>query len=281
MASMPPPPQPLPNPSKHPIGKTPYSHHDSESDPESDSDTATPLAGAPVTPRFLAPDPQEAASQRLLDQLKSALVEGYPWPVITAAEVMSLSRGIALPPPKIRPRRHSYVLQSSCGSIPLLGAHLSSASLQTLMTKILRAAEDDGGAKDTRGESRGRSARLDREKFAVDFHPSDFGILDAIKQVLLPGAVESRNEAVREKEKRKETGKENEKWSERKEHWGVRAELCQLNQHVDERAQTTDFATTARNSLRDTCRLRTIFSSRMGFEKLPNILLPEPVTDVL
>ncbi|TVY24123.1 hypothetical protein LHYA1_G006671 [Lachnellula hyalina] len=300
MASMPPPPQPLPNPSKHPIGITPYSHHDSDTDPESDSDTATPLAGAPVTPRFLGPDPQEAASQRLLDQLKSALVEGCP-------SAGNYCCGGEVPISRNRPTssQDSFKTPLVCPPIILRFDTTSGGSsklrfppdadderskgeldvgieeLQKFCTTEI-AAEDDGGAKDTRGESRGRSARLDRDKFAVDFHPSDLGILDAIKQVLLPGAVESRNEAVRRKEKGKETGKENERWSERREHWGVRAELCQLNQHVDERAQTTDFATTARNSLRDTCRLRTIFSSRMGLGKqFPNILFLEPVTDIL
>jgi hypothetical protein len=68
----------------------------------------------------------------------------------------------------------------------------------------------------------------------VDFHPSDFGILDAIKQVLLPGAkaqgvAQSTGEAVKGKGKGKESGNGNDNWSERKEHWGVRAELCQLN----------------------------------------------------
>ncbi|TVY89978.1 hypothetical protein LAWI1_G004992, partial [Lachnellula willkommii] len=222
MASMPPPPQPLPNPSKHPIGITPYSHHDSDSDPESDSDTATPLAGAPVTPRFLAPDPQEAASQRLLDQLRSALVEGNR---LVSSQDSSKSPLVS-PPIILRfdtTSGSSYKLRfppDADDERSEGGLDVGIEELQKFCTTEI-AAEDDGGAKDTRGESRGRSAKLDRDKFAVDFHPSDFGILDAIKQVLLPGAVESRNEAAREKEKAPVLG--DEAWDEweqaREEKW--------------------------------------------------------------
>lgn len=254
MASMGPPPPPPTNPSKtakRPIGLTPSSDHDSDSDPESDSDTATPLAGSPATPRYLPPNPQELASQRLLDQLRSAVVEGYPSagnyccggnvPISShphPASQDSSKAPIVSPPIILR-------YDTISGSASKLhfppdpedekGEGRRSAEFDDLLGSCTTelAAEDDGG-KDTRGESRGRSSKLERDRFAVDFHPSDFGILDAIKQVLLPGAkaqgvAQSASEAVKGKGKGKESGNVNDNWSERKEHWGVRAELCQLN----------------------------------------------------
>ena len=248
MASMPPPPpQPQPNPTKRPIGINPSSSHDSDSDPESDSDTATPLVGAPATPRYLAPNPQEIASQRLLDQLRSTLVEGYSSAgnyccggnVLVSANPPtshqdSSKEPIVSPPVILRfddtTTGRSSKLQFPPESEDEKGKGKLNAGIEDLQrfctTEI--AAEDEGGTKDTRAESRGRSARMDRENFAVDFHPSDVGILDAIKQVLLPGAVEVGIEAAK-REKGKETGNGNENCSERKEHLGIRAELCQLN----------------------------------------------------
>jgi hypothetical protein len=251
MASMLPPPQPQTNPSKRPIGITPSSNHDSDSDPDSDSDTATPIAGAPATPRYLAPNPQEVASQRLLDQLRSTLVEGYPpasnyccgGNVLVSANPPTSSQDSSkapiVSPPVILRFDDTATGRSSKLHFPPddedeKGKGKLSAGIEDLQrfctTEI--AAEDDGGTKDTRAESRGRSARMEREKFAVDFHPADFGILDAIKQVLLPGAVEGGIEAAKRKEKGKQSGNGNENWSERKEHRGVRAELCQLNVSV-------------------------------------------------
>lgn len=246
MGSMPPPPQPPANPSRRPMRITPSNHHDFDSDPESDSDTATPLAGAPATPRYLAPDPQEVASQRLLDQLKSAVAEGYPSAgnyccggtiVVSGNPTLfqDYSKAPGLCPPVVL-RFDTSTVGSSRLKFPPdpedeEGKGKPRAGIEDLLDFCTTdvAAEDDGGGKETRDESRGRFARMERDKFSVDFHPSDFGILDAIKQVLMPGAVESGIEAVNSKEKGKGTGTGNENWSERKEHHGVRAELCQLN----------------------------------------------------
>ncbi|TVY81519.1 hypothetical protein LSUE1_G002849 [Lachnellula suecica] len=232
---MAPSPPPQTNPPKRPIGIIPSPNHDSDSDPESDSDLATP--------RYLPPNPQELASQRLLDQLKSAVVEGYPStgnyccggniPISAHPSVSpkdSSKTPIVSPPIVLR-------FDTTTGGTAKLRfppdpedekgkgkqRDANEELLACCTTEV--AAEDDGGARD---ESRGRSARLDRESFAVDFHPSDFGILDAIKQVLLPGARFGSDgaEAVKGKGKAEEG---NESYCKRKEHWGVRAELSQLN----------------------------------------------------
>jgi hypothetical protein len=40
--------------------------------------------------------------------------------------------------------------------------------------------------KDVLDESYRKAAKLDRSQFAVDFHPHDYGIVDAVAQTLLP-----------------------------------------------------------------------------------------------
>lgn len=53
---------------------------------------------------------------------------------------------------------------------------------------------------------------MDAELFSSNFHPGEYGILDAVKQVLLPGFGVGRDGKVG-----------------REEHRGVRAELYKLN----------------------------------------------------
>jgi hypothetical protein len=71
------------------------------------------------------------------------------------------------------------------------------------------------GGKGVLGESYRKARKLDRRNFATDFHPHDYGIVDAIKQTLLPGinrpvlGLDGRNACA--------------------EHWGVVAELYKLN----------------------------------------------------
>ena len=57
-----------------------------------------------------------------------------------------------------------------------------------------------------------KAGKLDRSQFAVDFHPHDYGIVDAVAQTLLPsfGAMKLDGENVSQ------------------EHWGVVAELYKL-----------------------------------------------------
>jgi hypothetical protein len=64
--------------------------------------------------------------------------------------------------------------------------------------------------KDVLGEGYRKAGKLDRAQFSVDFHPHDFGVLDAISQLHLPEVRGSHLEG-------------------REEHRGVLAELYKLN----------------------------------------------------
>jgi hypothetical protein len=75
-----------------------------------------------------------------------------------------------------------------------------------------------------------KAGKLDREQFSTNFHPADYGILDAVAQSLLPGvdfAGNERVEAVGGEGSEKESGKE--ELGKRKENWDVVAELYKLN----------------------------------------------------
>lgn len=62
-----------------------------------------------------------------------------------------------------------------------------------------------------------KAMKLDRDQFAVDFHPNDYGIVDAIRQVLLSGL------------QKFEAGQEHPFLQSRAEHRGVTAGLYKLN----------------------------------------------------
>lgn len=42
------------------------------------------------------------------------------------------------------------------------------------------------GGEDVLDETYRKAGKLDRSQFAIDFHPHDYGIVDAISQILLP-----------------------------------------------------------------------------------------------
>lgn len=93
-------------------------------------------------------------------------------------------------------------------------------------------------------EKRGKVGVLDRSQFSMDWHPADYGIVDAIAQTLLPetslnplqgdddpastsdqaqSSTESppQSRFIVESEERDKRARD--------EHWGVKAELYQLN----------------------------------------------------
>lgn len=88
-------------------------------------------------------------------------------------------------------------------------------------------------------ESYRKASKLDSSHFSTNFHPADYGILDAIKQCLLPGVVVAKESGKKGNGKRRREGEGEEKekveevvggeWMERKDHWGVKAELYKLN----------------------------------------------------
>ncbi|TAQ83539.1 hypothetical protein B7494_g8139 [Chlorociboria aeruginascens] len=69
--------------------------------------------------------------------------------------------------------------------------------------------------KDVLNDTYRKAAKLDRNQFSVDFHPHDYGVVDAIAQSLLPSVYKALSS---------EQLKAN-----RVEHWGVVAELYKLN----------------------------------------------------
>lgn len=89
------------------------------------------------------------------------------------------------------------------------------------------------GGKDVLDENYRKAGKLDNSQFSMNWHPADYGVLDAIAQTLLT-----------------ETGVE-EGGDGRREHWGVRAELYKLNvysapsgrfqKHVDTPRGATQF----------------------------------------
>lgn len=249
MALMPPPPPPPT--SHHPIGTSPEERgfdHDSDSDPESDTDTATPSALSPSTPRRLPGTSDDEASERLLDQLKSA-VEGYPSlanyccggsiPISTSSRSSpsfqdSSKAPVTSPPITLR-------FDTPSGSVTKLNLPAppedeKGKSKRKFEVEDLLAActpdsvGDDRPGRGHRVKSRRSLAKLEKDKFSVDVHPADLGILDTIKQVLLPDLkLQSGDSSGKGKGRSLWDGVGTESWREREEHWGVRAELCELS----------------------------------------------------
>ncbi|PVH74564.1 hypothetical protein DL98DRAFT_351955, partial [Cadophora sp. DSE1049] len=88
------------------------------------------------------------------------------------------------------------------------------------LTPLLRAcapATFGHADRDVLDETYRKAGKLDAENFSTNFHPADFGILDAIKQTLLPGLNGTG------------MGTAIDVGCGREEHWGVRAELYKLN----------------------------------------------------
>lgn len=104
-------------------------------------------------------------------------------------------------------------------TLPLPSPHQSSnksKGLQELLNACTPATFGHDG-RDVLDESYRKVGKLDAENFSTNFHPADFGILDAIKQTLLPGLDGTG------------LGAGSGIWSGRKEHRGVRAELYKLD----------------------------------------------------
>ncbi|KAH7418511.1 hypothetical protein BKA64DRAFT_635633 [Cadophora sp. MPI-SDFR-AT-0126] len=110
------------------------------------------------------------------------------------------------------------------------------------LTSLLRActpATFGHAGRDVLDERHRKAGKLDAENFSTNFHPADYGILDAVKQTLLPGLNGTG------------LGTAIGVGSGREEHWGVRAELYKLNvysgpsgmfqKHVDTPRGATQF----------------------------------------
>ncbi|KAG9236659.1 hypothetical protein BJ875DRAFT_212568 [Amylocarpus encephaloides] len=253
MALMPPPPPPPT--SHHPIGLSPPaddSDHDSDSGPESDTDTATPSALSPSTPRRLPLNSDDETSDLFLKQLKSA-VESYPSlssyccggsiPVSTTSRLSpsvqdSSKAAVTSPPITLRFDAPSGVILKL--SLPASPQEETTPTKRKVEVEELLAActpdivTDDKVGRGQRVRSRKSSARLDKDSFSVDVHPADLGILDTIKQVLLPDVrLQSGDDDGKGKGRSLWDGVGTESWRDREEHWGVRAELCELRVSLD------------------------------------------------
>ncbi|KAF4634490.1 hypothetical protein G7Y89_g3611 [Cudoniella acicularis] len=252
MTSMPPPPPPPTL--RAPIGSPPPFDEDSEtdSDPESDeeseSDTATLSASSPTAAHHNPTDSQEQLSDRLLDQLRSA-VEGYPSfanyccggsiPISTAPRNSpslqdSSKAPITSPPVILRFDTHSgNVCKLNLPPEPEddKGKGKKKVDVEDLLVACTpELTEDEKSGRGIRGKGKKSSAKMDREKFSVNIHPADIGIVDTIKQILLPEVkLSSGDEGPPEKGKSIWEGSGKESWREREEHWGVRAELSELS----------------------------------------------------
>jgi hypothetical protein len=96
---------------------------------------------------------------------------------------------------------------------PFKETETSTLRKSTLFDELLQScapATFGRNDKDILDESYRKAGKLDRNQFSVDFHPHDYGIVDAISQILLP---EISNEFLKDRE----------------EHRGVVAELYKLN----------------------------------------------------
>jgi hypothetical protein len=183
----------------------------------SPSSFSPPTSSKTVFPNRRGPQTlQDLASRGILDNLRSSL-EGYQ-----ATANYCLGGGIPI----------STLLQSSTDftaskspitappfalrfDTPSLGGKVTfpssdSSGLEQLLQACTPATFGSGG-KDVLDETYRKAEKLDRANFSVDFHPHDYGILDAIAQTLLPSIYPLGKKEGRE------------------EHWGVKAELYKLN----------------------------------------------------
>jgi hypothetical protein len=256
MDLMPPPPPP---PTSHrPIRESPSvekidEDSSSESEPESDTDTATPSALSPSTPRRISfNSDDEEASERFLEQLRTA-IEGYPSfanyccggsiPISTTSRNSpsfqdSSKAPVTSPPVTLR-------FDTPTGSVQKLSLPPSPEEEKGKGKRKVEVEEllasctpdivgDEKAGRVQRVKSRRSSARLDKDKFSVDVHPADLGILDTIKQVLLPDLkLQSSDDGGKGKGRSLWDGVGTESWREREEHWGVRAELRDMTVIID------------------------------------------------
>ena len=194
-----------------------------DSDMDSDSDTARP-GPSPRNTMHKVNTLQDLAEQRVLSQLMEA-VQGYQAtanyscggtiPISTSLSedgpaYGSSKRPISAPSVVIR-------FDNASGGVgkvefPLVESLEQEDALKELLEACTPATFGSGG-KDVLDESYRKAGKLDRSGFSTDFHPHDYGIVDAIKQTLLPGINRPRLEGGNVDE----------------EHWGVCAELYKLN----------------------------------------------------
>lgn len=131
---------------------------------------------------------------------------------------------ISSPPITIRfdsrpPSPHTPNPSIHKATFPLPSPHKGSNKsngLQDLLHACTPATFGHAG-RDVLDETYRKAGKLDAQHFSTNFHPADFGILDAIKQTLLPGL----NKAG--------LGTGTGAGGDREDHWGVRAELYKLN----------------------------------------------------
>ena len=184
-----------------------------------------------------APSLQQIAEQRVLDDLKAA-VRGYQAtanfclggniPLIpnyvfstSGLEYGSSKKPIAAPPTVVRFDLSDGGMGKVQFPLPIFSsteesegdAHDGKLKQLDELLQACSPATFGWEGKDVLDESYRKAGKLDRSQFAVDFHPHDYGIVDAIAQTLLPsfGAMKLDGENVS------------------KEHWGVVAELYKLN----------------------------------------------------
>jgi hypothetical protein len=160
---------------------------------------------------------QDLASRGILDNLRSSL-EGYQatanyclggsTPISSLPQSASTDFTASKSPITAPPFALRFDTPSSGGKVTFPSS--DSSELERLLKACTPATFGSGG-KDILDETYRKAGKLDRANFSVDFHPHDYGILDAIAQTLLPSTY-----PVGKKEGREE-------------HWGVKAELYKLN----------------------------------------------------
>jgi hypothetical protein len=184
----------------------------------SPSSSSPPTSSKTVFPNRRGPQTlQDLASIGILDNLRSSL-EGYQatanyclggsipissLPTQSTTEFAASKSPITAPPFALR-----FDTPSSGGKVTFPSS--DSSGLEQLLKACTPATFGSGG-KDVLDETYRKAGKLDRANFSVDFHPNDYGILDAIAQTLLPSTYPLGKKEGRE------------------EHWGVKAELYKLN----------------------------------------------------
>lgn len=142
----------------------------------------------------------EMAEKRVLDQLKEA-VTGYQAtanyccggsiPISATASQPNAERPgtskipITSPPTVLRWDIPDNDGLSKKVQFPLLEVSDSNSSLEDLLAACAPATFGLGG-EDVLDETYRKAGKLDRSQFSIDFHPHDYGIVDAISQILLP-----------------------------------------------------------------------------------------------
>jgi hypothetical protein len=153
---------------------------------------------------------QDLASRGILDNLRSSL-EGYhatanyclggSIPISSLTQSASTDFTASKSPIRAPPFALRFDTPSSGGKVIFPSSE--SSELEQLLKACTPATFGSGG-KDILDETYRKARKLDRGNFSVDFHPHDYGILDAIAQTLLPSTYPMNNKEGRE------------------EHWGLR-----------------------------------------------------------